>query len=103
MDLDSPSGLGGEEEEEEEACPAFSQPGGGRVGGHTCEECLKTFASPGKLRQHEYSHTGETPFECGIQGPVEALILYLLNIGRYNPGGVLKKRKSKIFEGGGKE
>ena len=37
-------------------------------GGHTCEECLKTFSSPGKLRQHEYSHTGETPFECNIAG-----------------------------------
>jgi len=40
-----------------------------RLGGpHTCEECLKTFSSPGKLRQHEYGHTGETPFECNITG-----------------------------------
>ena len=37
---------------------------------HTCEECFKTFSSPGKLRQHEYSHTGETPFECKIPGKV---------------------------------
>lgn len=38
-----------------------------RPGGcHTCEECDKNFSSPGKLRQHEYSHTGETPYECKI-------------------------------------
>ena len=35
---------------------------------HTCEECFKTFSSPGKLKQHEYTHTGETPFECKIAG-----------------------------------
>jgi len=35
---------------------------------YSCEDCDKTFASPGKLRQHEYTHTGETPFECSIQG-----------------------------------
>jgi hypothetical protein len=68
-----------DDEEEEENCPssaaattttAYLQPGRGNGGppAHTCEECLKTFASPGKLRQHEYSHTGETPFECRIQG-----------------------------------
>ena len=39
--------------------------------GHTCDECLKTFSSPGKLKQHEYSHTGETPFECKISGMIE--------------------------------
>jgi hypothetical protein len=70
-----------DEEEEEEHCPSaaaaatttagtYLQPGRGNGGppAHTCDECLKTFASPGKLRQHEYSHTGETPFECRIQG-----------------------------------
>ena len=35
---------------------------------HACEECFKTFSSPGKLKQHEYTHTGETPFECKIAG-----------------------------------
>jgi len=37
-------------------------------GSHACEECFKTFSSPGKLKQHEYTHTGETPFECKIPG-----------------------------------
>ena len=37
-------------------------------GSHACEECFKTFSSPGKLKQHEYTHTGETPFECTIPG-----------------------------------
>ena len=37
-------------------------------GSHSCDECFKTFSSPGKLRQHEYTHTGETPFECKIPG-----------------------------------
>uniref|UniRef100_A0A0K2U4P3 C2H2-type domain-containing protein n=1 Tax=Lepeophtheirus salmonis TaxID=72036 RepID=A0A0K2U4P3_LEPSM len=31
---------------------------------YPCPECDKTFPSPGKLRQHSYSHSGETPFEC---------------------------------------
>jgi hypothetical protein len=72
VDLDSPHGLVGEEEdEEEELCPALSSSAHGTraaAAAHTCDECLKSFASPGKLRQHEYSHTGETPFECRIQG-----------------------------------
>ncbi len=68
VDLDSPHGLVGEEDEEEELCPALSSAHGTRAAAHTCDECLKSFASPGKLRQHEYSHTGETPFECRIQG-----------------------------------
>ena len=33
-----------------------------------CEECLKNFPSPGKLRQHELSHSGDTPFECSVPG-----------------------------------
>eukprot|EP00092_Neocalanus_flemingeri_P031056 GFUD01033736.1.p1 GENE.GFUD01033736.1~~GFUD01033736.1.p1 ORF type:complete len:774 (-),score=112.56 GFUD01033736.1:2240-4561(-) len=37
-------------------------------GSHACDECFKTFSSPGKLKQHEYTHTGETPFECKIPG-----------------------------------
>ena len=37
-------------------------------GSHSCDECFKTFSSPGKLKQHEYTHTGETPFECKIPG-----------------------------------
>ncbi len=75
VDLDSPHGLVGEEEEDEEEegeelCPALSSSAHGTraAAAHTCDECLKSFASPGKLRQHEYSHTGETPFECRIQG-----------------------------------
>jgi len=56
--LDSP-------DPEEEQCDS---PSGTLSSGHahTCEECNKKFSSPGKLRQHEYSHTGETPFECKI-------------------------------------
>nr|CAD7569366.1 unnamed protein product [Timema californicum] len=33
-------------------------------GRHTCPVCTKSFGSPGKLRQHMYSHTGERPFHC---------------------------------------
>ena len=33
-----------------------------------CEDCFKCFNSPGKLRQHEYTHSGETPFECDVVG-----------------------------------
>ena len=40
----------------------------GKSAQYACEECEKTFSSPGKLRQHEYTHTGETPFECKIPG-----------------------------------
>lgn len=59
LDLDSPqltgeawSGCGG--------APAFC-----------CEECLECFSSPAKLKQHEYSHTGETPFQCNVTGCVK--------------------------------
>ncbi|XP_063238095.1 myoneurin-like [Bacillus rossius redtenbacheri] len=31
---------------------------------HVCPVCSKAFGSPGKLRQHMYSHTGERPFQC---------------------------------------
>ncbi len=83
VDLDSPHGLVGEEEEDEEGeelCPALSSTHGTRAAAaHTCDECLKSFASPGKLRQHEYSHTGETPFECRIQGGgLHFTLLYLI-------------------------
>ena len=40
----------------------------------SCEECFKCFSSPGKLRQHEYTHTGETPFECEVEGKDSAFL-----------------------------
>ena len=32
--------------------------------GLLCHVCHKTFSSPGKLKQHSFSHTGERPFSC---------------------------------------
>jgi len=57
--LDSP-------DPDEDLCHSPSGPLLSSGHAHTCEECNKKFSSPGKLRQHEYSHTGETPFECKI-------------------------------------
>lgn len=31
---------------------------------HACPTCDKRFSSPGKLSQHQLSHTGELPFSC---------------------------------------
>jgi hypothetical protein len=59
-DLDSPDFA-----DETNPCSPSEQ---GRSGSFNCEECMKSFSSPGKLRQHEYSHTGETPFECSVPG-----------------------------------
>ena len=55
---------------QEEYCEGryLSSGQGGRGPVYSCEDCDKTFSSPGKLRQHEYTHTGETPFECSIPG-----------------------------------
>lgn len=44
--------------------PRSSPRGQGSV--YTCEICEKVFISPGKLKQHSYSHTGERPFACTL-------------------------------------
>ena len=64
---------------------------------HACEECFKTFSSPGKLKQHEYTHTGETPFECKIAG--RKYLTIIINIAlliETNPPGCDKKFTSKF-------
>lgn len=33
---------------------------------HACPTCDKRFSSPGKLSQHQLSHTGELPFSCDL-------------------------------------
>ena len=40
-----------------------------------CEECLECFSSPARLKQHEYSHTGETPFQCNVTGKWKEALL----------------------------
>lgn len=35
---------------------------------HKCKVCDKRFTRPSSLQTHMYSHTGEKPFECSIDG-----------------------------------
>ena len=58
----------------------------GKSAQYACEECEKTFSSPGKLRQHEYTHTGETPFECKIPGIDRSL----------HPAGIIEKSLCRL-------
>ncbi|XP_069942779.1 zinc finger protein PLAGL1 isoform X2 [Cherax quadricarinatus] len=44
--------------------PRSSPRGRGSI--YSCNICQKVFHSPGKLKQHSYSHTGERPFACTL-------------------------------------
>ena len=35
---------------------------------HVCEICGKRFTRPSSLQTHSYSHTGEKPFKCDVDG-----------------------------------
>ena len=35
---------------------------------YTCRFCDRTFSLPQYLREHEYTHTKELPYECGVAG-----------------------------------
>lgn len=35
---------------------------------HKCKICDKRFSRPSSLQTHMYSHTGETPFACDVEG-----------------------------------
>ena len=35
---------------------------------YTCKLCQKGFSLPQYLREHEYTHTKELPYECGVAG-----------------------------------
>ena len=35
---------------------------------HKCKVCDKRFTRPSSLQTHMYSHTGEKPFACGVEG-----------------------------------
>ncbi|KAJ6063273.1 hypothetical protein N7499_003888 [Penicillium canescens] len=35
---------------------------------HKCKVCDKRFTRPSSLQTHMYSHTGEKPFACDVEG-----------------------------------
>jgi uncharacterized Zn-finger protein len=38
---------------------------------HICKHCQKGFTLPQYLEEHEYTHTGEKPFVCGVGECIE--------------------------------
>lgn len=39
---------------------------------YSCEECLESFSQLEQLKQHELTHTGDTPFQCNVTGCVKS-------------------------------